>query len=276
MDLLRGRFGLGHVVFCDNYYSSPRLFLDLWELKVLAVGTCRKNRKGLPIFLKTKIVANQESFAMHTGPLTAVKYMDSNPVYILSTMFTSENVRHKDTVKPKCVKMYNKYMGGVDRTDQMVANAKSQMKTLKWWKKLFFHIISLSVLNSYIKYKGNVQRPMSNRDFRKLLVEYGHQLDPHPAPVPGRPKSQSLDRLTARHFPDIMEGRARMCVVCNPALRELHCNGPKRKKVPGHESTFHCPDCDVVLCITPCFRLFHSSEDYVLAYKRYYRSKNES
>jgi len=36
--------------------------------------------------------------------------MDSNPVYILSTKFTSENVRHKDTVKPKCVKMYNKYM----------------------------------------------------------------------------------------------------------------------------------------------------------------------
>ena len=65
MDLLRGRFGLGYVVFCDNYYSSPRLFLDLWKLKVLAVGTCRKNRKGPPIFLKTKIVANQESFAMH-------------------------------------------------------------------------------------------------------------------------------------------------------------------------------------------------------------------
>ena len=86
----------------------------------------------------------------------------------------------------------------------MVANAKSQMKTLNWWKKLFFHIISLSVLNSYIKYKGNVQLAMSNRDFRKLLVaklvEYGHQLNPDPAPASGRPKSQSPDRLTARHL----------------------------------------------------------------------------
>ncbi|WAR15686.1 PGBD4-like protein [Mya arenaria] len=245
MDLLRGRFGQGHVLFCDNYYSSPRLFMDLWELGVTAVGTCRKNRKGLPQQLKLKQLANKgDTYIMSTGPLSGMKYNDSNIVYILTTSYTCENVTHKQKIRPKCVVMYDKFMGGVDRSDQMVANFRLDLKVLKWWKKVFFHILGLTVLNSYIKYKGNVRNPMTHKQFRERLVEelveLGNICNTIPAPLPGRPKSQPLDRLTARnHFPRKLAGinpSARRCIVCNPAVREILASRGEKRKRPSHET----------------------------------------
>ena len=40
--------GKGYRVFTDNFYSSPELFLTLEDKKILACGTVRNTRKGLP------------------------------------------------------------------------------------------------------------------------------------------------------------------------------------------------------------------------------------
>ena len=37
--------------------------------------------------------------------------------------------------KPEIVHEYNKYMGAVDRCDQMVAYSCFRRRTMKWWKK---------------------------------------------------------------------------------------------------------------------------------------------
>ena len=44
-------------------------------------------------------------------------------------------------------------MGAVDRSDQMVAYSTFSRRTLKWWKKAFFHVVSLSILNAWILYR---------------------------------------------------------------------------------------------------------------------------
>ena len=56
MDLMRGYFGKGYHLFMDNYYSSPKLYVDLFDLEVGATGTLRANRKGVPQTLKDKRV----------------------------------------------------------------------------------------------------------------------------------------------------------------------------------------------------------------------------
>jgi hypothetical protein len=48
----------------------------------------------------------------------------------------------------------------------------------------------------------------------------------------------------------------------------LFCTSSKRKR-PGHETVYECQVCNVSLCIEPCFRLFHSCQEYALAYKRW-------
>jgi hypothetical protein len=40
--------GLGHKIFMDNYFTSPALFGDLFQLKINACGTVRHDRRGMP------------------------------------------------------------------------------------------------------------------------------------------------------------------------------------------------------------------------------------
>ena len=40
--------GLGHKLFMDNFFSSPRLFDDLDGHKINSCGTVRPNRKDMP------------------------------------------------------------------------------------------------------------------------------------------------------------------------------------------------------------------------------------
>ena len=86
-------------------------------------------------------------------------------------------------------------MNTVDRSDQILSTFNTQCKCLRWWKTLFFHLIDIAVVNSYIlflEHKANnpndIKRPKgySQCDFRDALVrqicgfdEYG---DPPPPP----------------------------------------------------------------------------------------------
>jgi hypothetical protein len=40
--------------------------------------------------------------------------------------------------RPSCIIDYDKYMGAVDRCDQMITYPAFKRRTLKWWKKIFF------------------------------------------------------------------------------------------------------------------------------------------
>jgi hypothetical protein len=46
-------------------------------------------------------------------------------IELLMKLFVNQNV----------VTNYNKYMGGVDRSDQMISYTNNVVKSFKWWKK---------------------------------------------------------------------------------------------------------------------------------------------
>ena len=102
-------------------------------------------------------------------------------MYLISTTETYNNVTtvnhdfhtNATKIRPSMVLVYNKKMGAVDRNNQMVENYKLNIKTLKWWKKLFFHLINVAIVNSYIIYKECTTRgtPMVQCHFRRRLVE---------------------------------------------------------------------------------------------------------
>ena len=48
---------------------------------------------------------------------------------------------------------YNQYMLGVDKLDQLVSYYNFVHRTVKWWRKVFFVIIEVVVVNSHIIYK---------------------------------------------------------------------------------------------------------------------------
>ena len=43
--------------------------------------------------------------------------------------------------KPECIVHYNKNMGSVDKTDMQISFVECLRKTIKWYKKFFFHLL---------------------------------------------------------------------------------------------------------------------------------------
>lgn len=67
-----------------------------------------------------------------------------------------------------------------------------------------------------------------------------------------------LKEVGNNHFPDSIpatEKRTRPtkpCVVCR---KKTNNSGKKTRR----ESRYYCPECGVALCVTPCFKIFHTA-----------------
>lgn len=151
-----------------------------------------------------------------------------------------------------------------NKCDMLLSSVKCVRKTTKWYKKIYFHLVDLCLMNSYSAYKtvSGDYIPIANFQLeliRQLLHKYGTC---NQSPNRGR-KNMIEDpiRLTARHFPfDVPKNKMnkasrRKCIVCT--------KNKKRK-----DTLYMCRECDVGLCVTPCFGIYHTkkkiSTNYVL------------
>ena len=81
-----------------------------------------------------------ETASFHNKDLLLMKYNDRKVVYLLSTVDKASPVptgkrdprNGQPIVKPNVVLNYDRFMGGVDRSDQMVSYATFNARTLKW------------------------------------------------------------------------------------------------------------------------------------------------
>ena len=65
----------------------------------------------------------------------------------------SSNQYIPPSIKPAVINAYNQNMNGVDVADQLDVYYSFQRKTLKWWRKVFFWLLEVAVVNSYLVYK---------------------------------------------------------------------------------------------------------------------------
>ena len=104
-----------------------------------------------------KLERGEIAFYSSTDELLALKWQDKKEVKMLSSMHTAEMInkqkKHKngeDIIKPQCVLSYNEEMRGVDRSDQRASTYQCVRKCVKWYKKLFFYILDICIVNSYL------------------------------------------------------------------------------------------------------------------------------
>ncbi|KAL8612334.1 hypothetical protein ACOMHN_020153 [Nucella lapillus] len=62
----------------------------------------------------------------------------------------SRNKRNNQKLKQEAVQDYIDHMAGVDKSDQLMSYTPFHRKTMKWWKKMFFHLFTLSIIQSSI------------------------------------------------------------------------------------------------------------------------------
>ena len=128
---------------------------------------------------------------------------------------------------PTLIADYNNYMGGgVDLADQHVSYySMTNRRMLKWWKKVFWRLIDITIVNAWIIFHTNFPESAvnSHKSFRLHLAESLVQppLDikaspncpPYLQASRGRRPVSADKRLTGKHFPYKSKKRGR-CIVC--------------------------------------------------------------
>ena len=181
VDPIKGR---GHHVYMDNYYTSPQLFSNLHDNGFGACGTVRINRRGLPAALKENVRKGEMKVIQMDNSMLAIKWMDKRAVTALTTIHDNTSVaverrnRHaaggwETVMKPQVIVEYNRYMGGVDHADQLLSYYGFGHRTVKWWRRAFFFLLDMAVVNSYILYtlqNPDKRRRLSHEQFRVTLA----------------------------------------------------------------------------------------------------------
>ena len=154
-------------------------------------------------------------------------------------------------------------MGGVDCVDQGLCNYSLLRKRGKrYFKKLFSHLLELTIWNAFILYNKTGHKKKSLNFRLDLIEESIAKYKKTSITSKGRPSSEDTPlRLSTRHFPDIVlatekkKNAARLCVVCSRRKNE---SGKKTRRELRH----FCKECDVGLCVVPCFKIYHTKYNY--------------
>ena len=257
--------GKGYNLYLDRFFTSPSLADYLSSVNTNMCGTVQKNRKGMPKNFPP-LSFEKEIAAVQKGNTNIIAFKDKKKVVLMLTSMHNTGVQPSgrtdrktgaNIMKPTCILDYNKNMGGVDMGDASLTHYPAYRKTVKWYRKLFFGFLDITLLNANAIYNHHTQKKCPALQFRLNLVEQILGKYFVPQERPSRPLDKlSAFRLSGRHFPKLCsktgkKDKRRRCVVCSQTTKE------KRKRV---ESYYECTECDVGLCIDPCFEVYHTQK----------------
>jgi hypothetical protein len=270
VELSRDIEGKGHVIAIDNFFTSVDLFKELTEKAIYATGTLRSNRIGIPSALKStkafsKVPQGTLDWRMHESrSMSSVLWKDKKPVLLLSTNAISIGfpcvpvdtvprpngaVREAIPTSPMHVE-YTTHMRGVEVADQLQASYSTQNRSYKWWHRIFFFLLDMTVVNMFIMYVvackisfAHPRKPVTQLQFRTHLCEAllknweGQGATTVPPSTTG----------TGVCFP--VQTRLRNpCVVCNDGTLPL---------IRPH---WYCTKCNMYMCLKKgCFQRYHEN-----------------
>ena len=217
---------LNHKLFYDNFFTSPALQVYLAKKGIHSVGTVRANR--LPsCSLKSEAemkkggrgTIDERTVTADGIQIAAVRWHDNKTVTLLSTYAGSEpvtevtrwNGRKKSHEKVQCpniVTMYNKHMGGVDLIDSLIGLYRIKIRSKKWYHRLFFHLLDMTVINAWLLYRRQLavtcsgpgqSKPLSLHQFKtRIAVALCASKQPRKR---GRPSAETRDHMVQRKRP---------------------------------------------------------------------------
>lgn len=113
-----------------------------------------------------------------TGKVTLCSYVPkkNKSVILMSTMHTDDSVTGPKS-KPEIIEYYNSTKSGVDNMDKLLTHYSTKRRTLRWPLALFYNIIDLACLASYIIYtKNNPLTKTTSHSRRTFLQDLGRSL----------------------------------------------------------------------------------------------------
>lgn len=156
-------------IYFDNYFTYIELLIKLKEHQFWAVGTLRKDRmrkcklKGEKELKKTGRGSFEGAIDKNSGT-AIVRWLDNKMVQLASNYVFTEPAdtvnrwskkerKMIDVPRPHIIKVYNSAMGGVDLFDMFQSLYRLDHKSKRWYLRVFYWIISSSVINGWLLYR---------------------------------------------------------------------------------------------------------------------------
>ncbi|XP_062609518.1 piggyBac transposable element-derived protein 4-like [Saccostrea cucullata] len=273
--LCESLFDQGYRLFTDCFYTSLALGKELFARKLYLVGVLKSNSLSIPDELRdVKIwerVATRGDFRwQRVDEFVFVQWKDCKVVTFMSplhqgsattvcerTMKSRLTWNKKQLVQPVVANDYNKCMGAVDLSNQFTNKYPSYIRTqYHWWKVLFFHLLDIMVVNSYIlfqEFRKSHESQITNCSSGFGQLEFRESLA---LSLMGLNEKSVSKESVIQCIPEFLEKR-KDCVFCNAEAILLN------KKSPSYKTLVFCPSCQVPLCLSSdrnCFKKWHSKE----------------
>ena len=198
------------------------------------------------------------------GNVTCVTWCDRKPVSVLATIPTSDadesaiqrsvkvsgTWEKRDFGRPGVIDMYNTYMGGVDFSDQKAVSYARLMRGVVWYFKVFFYMLEVSLSNAHILHSKSPDHvSITSFSFRKsgvkALVE--GKCYRRDAGLPQIPVAVPEIRFNHDDFHYLISHDTKS--TCKVHIQDM-------------KTSYTCAICGVRMCIEPCFKRFHTMQDY--------------
>lgn len=238
----------------DRFFTSVHL---LENISFPSIGTCISSRKNMPQFSGRKLEKGDAEFLQNSKGILAAKWKDSKEVLIMSNCHGPDTTQVKRKQKngerlmincPTALADYNKFMGGVDLSDQKICQYDFDRRSTKWWKKVFYKLLMTAVVNAHILFLETKHKKIPLLQYivplAESLIAKGKENARIKRKKSGRPSNATKLMLNVGdHLP--LEGPTRRrCARCAKQNKET-----RTKTV--------CTMCKVALCKN-CFAMYHS------------------
>lgn len=166
-----------HKLFMDNLFTSVPLLRKLRSFNIYVLGTLRINRvHGIDNNLVSEKFLERgfSSIATSDDNITVVRWKDTKLVHTISTYagaipedttmrYDGKDRKRIEVSRPYSIQEYNKFMGGVDLMDRMIAHYPHGFKNKKWYLS-FFSFFKCK----YHQFMDTIQREMHRYSSSKL------------------------------------------------------------------------------------------------------------
>lgn len=171
-------------LFMDNLFTLLPLLTELKNNGIFVLGTLRLNRvKNIQSYLVAGklLPRGASSVATSNDNISVVRWVDNKEVHTISTYagalpedetkrFDRKTKQFIQVSRPFSVQQYNMFMGGVDMMDRMISHYAHLFKNKKWYHRIFFYFLNVSIVNAWIIYKKKTNNNMSLLNFKAEIA----------------------------------------------------------------------------------------------------------
>jgi len=266
LESLPQRGNLQYVCGMDNLFTTRQVMTESRSLGVGVVGTARARRGWPPKEIKQVSDERFNTFYLLKDQANYLigRWVDNNIVTMVSTLHTGReeilrfrrrprttttNRHHinrvwgdqsiKEINIPKVIDDYNHWMLGVDKSDQLIAYYRPDLRCRRVWMPIMLHCFDVMRVNAFIVAKENNNgKPLLHKEFIEDWIES----------LLFRAGSESI-RSTRRRSPvELAPKKRRRVSTVNPCLPGSRLFGDRKDHAVGMAKKQHaCAYCSYLM-----------------------------